>query len=343
MVRRLIPWPSYCGARMSHRLAGWDVSIIGTDINRRSLARAREGKYEDWALRATSEDLRRDCFSREGLYWQIAPRFKQWISFQYHNLVEDPAPSLVNNLTAFDLIVCRNVTIYFAPDLTHRMIQRFHDCLVEGAWLLVGPTEPNMTSFTSFCTMNAPGVTLYRKSPQYPKVTATTVTATTEFVVAPPPLPPRPLPVARTGLAQTTAPANPKVAVRLADVRFHADQGEWANAVRCCEQLLKEDSLNALVHFYHGLVLGQTGRHSEAESALRRAIYLNRQSPLPHYYLGLFLQSRGDPRQAARSFENAIELLESRPGGEIFADADGITAAEMKKLAEMHIEVLQTR
>jgi chemotaxis protein methyltransferase CheR len=323
---------------MSHKLVDWDVRILGTDINRGSLARARDGKYEEWALRATNEDLRRDCFLKEGKFWQIAPRFKQWISFQYHNLVEDPAPSLVNNLTAFDLIVCRNVTIYFAADLTHQMIQRFHDSLVGGAWLLVGPAEPNMTSFTSFCAVNAPGVTLYRKAPQW-----TNVAAAIDPGIAPLPLPHSQPPIACTGFPQTKAPSNSAVEHTLADVRLYADRGEWENAVKCCEQLLKEDSLNSLAHFYHALVLGQMGRHSEAELALRRAIYLDRQSALAHYYLGLFLQSRGDPRQAARSFENAIELLESRRDADVITDADGMTVAEMKKLAKMHLEVLQTR
>ena len=318
---------------MAHKLVGWEVSILGTDINRRSLARARAGKFEEWALRTTNEDLRRDCFLQEGKSWQIAPKYKQWISFQYHNLVEDPVPSLVNNLTAFDLIVCRNVMIYFGPDLMHKMIRQFHECLVEGAWLLVGPTEPNMTSFTSFYAVNAPGVTMYQKAPQL-----TPVALALDPVIAPA-LPP-PVEVVRTPAPRKSAPLNPIVERTLAEVRLHADGGEWANAVQCCEQLLKRDNLNSLVHFYHALVLEQMGHHAEAEPALRRAIYLDRQSVLPHYYLGLLLQSRGDPRQAARSFENAVELLESLSDADVLADADGITVAEMKKLAKMHLQVL---
>ena len=99
--------------------------------------------------------------------------------------------------------------------------------------------------------------------------------------------------------------------------------------------------MNSLVHFYHALVLEQMGHHTEAEPALRKAIYLNRRAAVPHYYLGLFLQARGDPRQAARSFENAIELLESHTDADVLADADGMTVAEMKKLAKMHLEVLR--
>jgi len=55
----------------------------------------------------------------------------------------------------------------------------------------------------------------------------------------------------------------------------------------------------------------------------------------------LLLQSKGNARQAALFFANAIELLEARTDSESFAEADGITVAEMKKLAKMHLQVLQ--
>lgn len=319
---------------MAHQLVNWDVSILATDINRRALARAREGKFEEWAFRSMNNALRQECFSKEGHSWQIAPKYKQWISFQYHNLVTDPAPSLVNNIGAFDLIVCRNVTIYFASDIAHKMIQRFHDCLVESAWLVVGPSEPNMRSFTSFCAVNAPGVTLYQK-----KAGRCTPAALPGYPVMAPPLR-APAAVVRTFPARKMAPSSAPVEQTLAEVRLRADRGDWASAVQCCEQLLKKDSLDPLPHFYHALVLEQMGRHAEAESALRRAMYLDRRSVLPHYYLGLMMQSRGDSRQAARFFENAVELLESLSEADVLADADGITVAEMKKLARMHLEVL---
>ena len=129
----------------------------------------------------------------------------------------------------------------------------------------------------------------------------------------------------------------------LDDVRRLADQGAWHSAALQCEQLLRTDNLNSTVHFYHALVLGQLGRQDEAERSLRRAIYLDRQSVLAHYYLGLSLQSRGNARQAERSFENVVDLLQSRRDIDILADADGITAAELRRLAKMHIEILLER
>jgi chemotaxis protein methyltransferase CheR len=318
---------------MCHQIPGWDVNILGTDINRHCLAKAREGKFEEWALRSTPEEIKRSCFSKEGRFWSLSCEYKKWVSFQFHNLVEHPFPSLLNNISAFDLIVCRNVMIYFATDLMRRMIQQFHDSLVPGGWLIVGPAEPNMTCFTSFRAVNAPGVTLYQK-PHEARDPGPALEAS-----APAPLPP--LPVPRS--PETTVHRVVRELPTLEDVRHHADSGTWEQAARCCEKLLEKDNLSARVHFYHALVLEQMSKHREAESSLKRAIYLDRQSVLAHYYLGLFLQSRGDPKQAARSFENALELLQARPGTDSFPDADGITAAELKKLASMHVEILRER
>jgi chemotaxis protein methyltransferase CheR len=332
---------------MADRLRGWQVTILGTDINRRCLARAREGRFEEWALRATPEDVRRDCFRREGKGWSILPEYRESVSFQYHNLVEHAFPSLVNNLSTFDLIVCRNVMIYFGPDRMRKMVLQFHDCLTPGGWFLVGPSEPNMTYFTSFRTVNAPWVTLYQKPDQPVPVPARYdsrkangfVTAGHPSVPGLPDTLPEMLPSANPQRKD----ANPPLAHGLGDVRRHADRGEWTSAARCCETLLKKNNRNSAVHFYYGLVLGQIQRGAEAERSLRRAIELDRQSVLPHYYLGLSLQARGDLRHAAQSFEHALELLEVRDDADIFADADGITVAELKNLVRMHIETLRER
>jgi chemotaxis protein methyltransferase CheR len=124
-------------------------------------------------------------------------------------------------------------------------------------------------------------------------------------------------------------------------IRALADRGAWEEAARLCAELLEVDPLNAPVHFYHALVLEQTGRHAEAEHALRRVLYLDRRAVLAHYYLGLLLQKTGQLRQAARSFRNTLQLLAGLEHGHVFRDGDGITAEELQKLTQMHLEVLE--
>lgn len=322
--------------QMVDQLVGWDVSVIATDLNRHSLARAREGRFAEWALRATPEDLKLECFSKDGSLWTLDPIYRKGVSFQYHNLVEHPFPSLVHNLSGFDLILCRNVMIYFGPELMQRMIGQFHQCLVPGGWLLVGPAEPNLTFFKLFRSVNLPGLTLYQKSEEAGQSTTDEQFQVPELAS---------LPVFASSSEHADCGPAPKenVDAILAQARSHADHGQWEKAEQCCEDLLATQQLNPRVYFCHGLVLEHMRKHSQSEQSLRKAIYLDRQFVLAHYYLGLVLQSRNRAHQAARCFENTLELLGNFPPDHCFPDADGITAQELGNLAATHLNILHER
>lgn len=339
-MRRLRIWCAGCATgaepysvavllkrELGHRVAGWDVAIVGTDVNREFLARAAEGRFEEWAFRAAPH-LKEQCFRQQGKSWIIAPEYKDWVSFQYHNLVKHPFPSLVNNLLAFDLILCRNVMIYFHRQVSRSIVAQFQECLVQGGWLVVGHAEHDPEIFRSLRTVNVAGVTLYQKA-SGPGMTSAW---SPELRICPPL-------EADQSEACSTAPA-PEPPPGLARVRLLADQGEWESAAHCCRQILENDGLDPASHFYYALVLEQIGVLEDAERSLRRALYLDRRFTLAHYHLGLFLQKKNNVSQAARSFENVLELLSSRDQAETLADADGLTVADLKELARMHLEVL---
>ena len=63
--------------------------------------------------------------------------------------------------THIDLILCRNVMIYFAPEGARRLIGKIHEVLEEGGWLLVGGAESNLQNYQAFRTVNAPGARLF--------------------------------------------------------------------------------------------------------------------------------------------------------------------------------------
>ena len=327
---------------LAHLLVGWDVSILGTDINRQYLEAARAGRFEEWSFRSTEAELRQACFVDQGKHWVIAPEYKAGVSFQFHNLVENAFPPPLSDCSAFDLIVCRNVMIYFGPELMQRIVRQFHGCLAPGGWLLVGPSEPNMTYFTSFTAVNAPGVTLYQRPVRSP--------ANAAQMNLPPNL--LPLPELKDGTAQRPPYESEKPLAKaktpaprpgIADLLRLANQGDWKNAVEVGRELVESDNLNALVHFHFALVLEQMGDTAESERSLRKAIYLDRQAALAHYHLGLHLQSRGNLNHAARCFDNTLKALASRPGEMPLTEAGGITVAELSKLAQVRIADLRNR
>lgn len=294
------------------RLAGWDVSILGTDINREFLSNARKGKFEEWSLRSTSEEFRRECFVRDGRKWELTTKFKQLVSFQYHNLAGDDAVSPGADERTFDLIICRNVMIYFGGETMLRVIHKFHNSLAAEGWLLVGPSEPNMTSFTSFKTVNAQGVTLYQK----PRTTAPHFAHCSSVTPVTPP----------TASKPTKSPD------------IIDSKPEPARREKTSPQAAPSDHLNPLLHFHQALMLEQVGNLPESERSLRKAIYLDRQLVLPHYYLGLLLRTTGEKRQAARAFENTLKLLDARSSSETIANADGLTVAELRRLVEAELK-----
>jgi chemotaxis protein methyltransferase CheR len=322
-------------------IAGWDVNILGTDLNRRFLSRACEGRFEDWAFRSVPDEFKRRYFRQTERSWTISPEYKEWVSFQYHNLVKHSFPSLVNNLSAFDLILCRNVMIYFSPAVIRSIVAQFRDCLVEGGWLVVGHAEPSTEIFRDFCTVSAPGTTLYQKAatlavPNTPEELCLSLPPLRAAVEWPGPILPRAAPFPPALVVERASPLP-----GLAQVRRLADRGEWQNAAKLCCELLEQDGLDPAVHFYYALVLEQMGLAAGAEQCLRRAIYLDRKFVLAHYHLGLFLQKSRKRQNAARSFENVLGLLSPHQDDGRFPNGDDITVAELRELTRMHLEVLR--
>lgn len=145
----------------------WRILILGTDINADSLAKAREGVYREWSFREEKAKAKRQIFfQQQGAQYQLSDAVRQQVTFARHNLIEDDFPSPYNNIVAMDLILCRNVTIYFSEETTEQLIKKFYATLIDGGWLLVGHSEPSLTAYNDFQAHTFPKAILYKKSSQ---------------------------------------------------------------------------------------------------------------------------------------------------------------------------------
>lgn len=350
--------------RFASLLPHWDFRIIGTDINRDYLARASAAQFEDWALRAVSDEERQACFSHDGKRWTVKPQYQQGVTFEYHNLASSPFSSPLKDASGFDLILCRNVMIYFSHDVVRQAIKNLHGCLVPDGWLVVGHAEHNVDWFRSFRTYMSSGAVLYQKQ-EPPQVldggSDETPVSTTGLPSAsgrwradhPAETPELSRAAATSPLSFVPPPAvmgrgvdRAKLAEkqdRLQEIRTLADRGELDEALARCRDLQTSDSLDPSPHFYQALILQQTDDEAGAEQSLKRALYLDRNCLLAHYYLGLLLQKQGHTTRAIRSFQNVLNLLTARLPQEIVADADELTVADLKRLSSSHLEVLEQR
>jgi chemotaxis protein methyltransferase CheR len=115
------------------------VDILATDIATSSISRAREGSYGWRSVRHVDELMRGRWFVEHdrGLDVGAAPR--GLVRFARHNLLSDPIPPAGE--TGFDLVVCRNVLIYFEPDAVTTTIGRLRAAVVPGGMLILGAAD----------------------------------------------------------------------------------------------------------------------------------------------------------------------------------------------------------
>jgi chemotaxis protein methyltransferase CheR len=126
-------------ARESPALVGYQVSIRGVDVNPVILERATSGRTTAWALRATSAEMRARYFRADGRQFLIDAELRAAVSFERGNLAE-PAVGLWQPET-FDVVFCRNMLMYLAPDVTRAIVDRITRSLVPGGYLFLGSAE----------------------------------------------------------------------------------------------------------------------------------------------------------------------------------------------------------
>ncbi|MCY0965910.1 CheR family methyltransferase [Parathalassolituus penaei] len=112
--------------------------ILATDISPSSLAIAREGTYQQLAIRRGMSDqhLKSYFHQLDSDRWQIDQKIKARVEFRSQNLQQN-----FSGLGKFDIIFCRNVLIYFSADLKYDILKRMHACLNPKGYLLLGASE----------------------------------------------------------------------------------------------------------------------------------------------------------------------------------------------------------
>lgn len=111
------------------------ISIDATDFDRKSLERAARGTYPQGTLEETPPEVMARYFT-PGERWIVAPAVRDLVQFAQHDVLRDPPPS-----PPYDLIVCRNVVIYFDRPSQDRLFARFIDALRPGGFLILGKVE----------------------------------------------------------------------------------------------------------------------------------------------------------------------------------------------------------
>ncbi|MCI0407904.1 MAG: chemotaxis protein CheR [Acidobacteria bacterium] len=327
----------------------WALTILATDINPEALEAARRGCYREWSFRETPSWVLERYFHRRGAEtFEVSPRVRRLVSFAPLNLAEDGYPSVVTNTSAMDLILCRNVLMYFTREAQGATVARLKMALVPNGWLIVSPAEASAELFRPLLPVNFSGAILYRKeqqsalSGQLSAVSPTLSSWQAETVLPDPstPLPYVEMPAELVMLpSEGQAEARPPTATDLECARELADQGRLDQARKLCTDALARDRLNPEAHHLLAAICQEEGDIPAALGALRRAIYLAPDSVPSHFLLGSLLLRQGRRERGRRSMETVVSLLSSVPRDEAVAGGGGLTAGRLLETARAYLEM----
>src|SRR4051794_17292613 len=318
LIRELLPAAS-----------DWDVRVVATDVSTRALAAARRGQYAERAFVMTDPvDLQRFfVLDAQARTWVVRDEVRELVEFRHHNLVTDPPPFAEGEL---DLVLCRNVTIYFDRTTTKRLMQRLHGCLHDGGYLFLGHAETLWQLSSDFALVSLGDAFVYRRADPDAERRAVLPDRRTEDEPRPTRADRRRGPVDRRAVAtlvQTLPSPDPLVAVRTA-----VAEGRYADAADLAADVVTVTPLRSEAHYLHGLALCNLGNDGQALVMLRKAVYLDADDGFAHFLLGGCLERLGEHVAAVRSYRAAAATLGSRPVDSVAPELGGRSVSELAAL-----------
>lgn len=120
---------------LSHHVPLSQINILATDLDENVMQKAKLALYPERSLAEVPKDIQAKYFDKEGSFYKVKDEIKRTVTFKKHNLLKD------HYGVGYDLIVCRNVMIYFTEEAKDNIYSQFSKALRPGGILFVGSTE----------------------------------------------------------------------------------------------------------------------------------------------------------------------------------------------------------
>ena len=303
---------------------------------------AKRGVYSARALRNVEGDWLRRYFRPDGPNFCLNEEVRRGVRFEYGNLTRAPLP---RPSSGHDIVFCKNVAIYFRPEMTRRLVRGLHQSLADGGYLLLGHSESLWQMADGFALVEHERAFCYRKAASDaeaegradPKPAAAPAKTAAQSAGArrratPPPIEPPPpagTPAPRVATAGqyerclrafragewTEAETSLDALIQSTPTFLpahlllggvYAHRGRYEEAREQAERVLRLSDLEPRAHLLLGMIAARRGRLDEALQALRRVLYLDDSLALAHFWLGNLYRDRGDIERACHEYQNVI-------------------------------------
>lgn len=320
----------------------WRVVILGTDLSEAALERAQSGVYGSWSFRALDAPMKERFFRARAGKWEVRPPLRKMVTFSTGNLLLDVFPSRANEVHDMDLIVCRNVFIYFGREAVARVLRKFSATLRPDGFLVTGHAELHDVPLGELQIRTFPQTVVYQRSlapltpreVRVPLALPATPATPVSFVPLPNPTPARSTPVIASS-SQVTREA-----------RTSIQAGRHAAALQILKALLEREPRHLEALCLAAQASANAGCLEEAEALCRQALVVSPFAPLPYHVLARISEERGDAQNAKNLLKKVIYLNPAsvRSYLELSAiylrEGDPNRAAQMQRAAMSALETL---
>lgn len=355
LAARLIPEPDE-----------WKVTITGTDINRDSIIKAQKGSYGEWSFRRIDPDIKSLYFKRKGDKWEIAGQIRRMAEFRTMNLILDEIPNHRSDIHDMDLILCRNLFIYFSRDSVAKVIKKLENTLNCGGYLMTGHGELHDQKLGSLSPLIFQESVIYRKedslkegSPQ----TFISISAENKARIAqelqkpchithepdtrPTGYSPGGRPESESGVPGTIQ-ANAGYlgdseqkyteTAAFAKARESAARGLYSEAGEQLKLLLKNNPDLKEAYLLLAQISEILGDIEKAKEYLKKVIYLDHGAVAAYLELGSIYNKEHNAIRAEKMLTTALDLIRALPPETRFEIYDGISAGELGEYVSKTLE-----
>ena len=331
------------------RSCPWTVSIMATDISTEALITAKRGNYPIRALQPIAKGFIQQYIEKYCLIHKdeifINPAIKTMVEFQYMNLIDEFYPQ------GFDIIFCRNVTIYFGAETVKNVIEKFYQSLNEEGYFFTGGTETLYGIFDKFKLVELEDALVYRKitaknlkpadAQVLPRQKVLRIPLKKVQIAQIPAAPTRTLKEACSlyeqakaaflkkdytqteNLAKKALQIEPNLEqARVLLANIFVNQDRFSEAETECRKAITINFLSSQPYYLLGLMLKKKVKYKEALDILRKAIFINPNHSLAHFTLAEIYREKVQTKDAQQAYKNTLKALEKEPE-EIFSEFSG--------------------
>lgn len=267
----------------------WKLYLLGTDVNPELIDKAKNGVFTYFSFRQTPE-LYKKYFKEDNGTFEISQEIKKMVHFRYHNLMDEPYSCLPPNGDRFDLILLKNVLIYFDIQKARTSLDSLFSLLKEGGYLATTPAEYSKEIF------NFPHALYFNDGYLMQKLLSPTdeidilqdESEIIETVIE--------------NLVESEPKANPK-------------------------QLEQQE--NEVTYYHNALEKLKNNDLEGAKLFLRRALYLNKDLIMAHVVLANILKKEQKVQSAIKHLKNAKIALSKMHPEEMVELSDEIIASDL--------------